>query len=99
MKEIRSAEWYKENLAKAENEWHSIAESHGVDDYCIEDLGFGEWVIITNMKKSEYLDYDDYEIIDDERECRRLTYLDNVINGWRGKLKELEKQVMANART
>lgn len=93
--EVRTIEWYEENLAKAEKEWSEIAKSYGAKDFQLVDLGYGEWVIILNVNaafKETICEEDgDFETITDKQVCDRLTYLNNVIDGWRKKIREMKE--------
>lgn len=92
--EVRMIEWYEENLAKAEKEWSEIAQSYGAEDYQLVDLGFGDWVVL-NMDaecQETICEADgDFETITDKQDCDRLTYLNNVIDGWSKKIREIKE--------
>lgn len=97
--EVRTIAWYEENLAKAKKEWHEIAQSYGVEDHQLVDLGFGDWVILNqNAECQETVceANDDYETITDKQECRRLTYLNNVIDSWSEKIREMKNLEINN---
>lgn len=94
--QVRTKEWYADNLKKAKDEWHRRAVEHGVEDYQIVDMGFGDWVIMSedSMDTEVVCEADgDFEPITDRAERQRLTYLSNVIEEWTKELRKLENEV------
>jgi len=87
--EVRTIAWYEENLAKAKKEWHEIAQSYGVEDDDLINNGYGDWAINDHIPNNVGDDFD-YITITDKQRCRRLTYLNNVINSWGEQIRKMK---------